>query len=470
MKVGFSEIIITPELKDREKPLQLGGYSPRKFCSGIHDNLYARAVYFESNNNEINKHVLMIVCDILSIDGNLAIAVKNQISKKIPIKVENILISATHTHHGPDYKGIFRPGSYLEFLKGILFPMPQIKDLIDLGKKLIEVALNAYKNKKNAKIGAYQTIISESKDIILNRRHPFNFDKLKYPLTVLKIISDEEIDKGKLYGLIINYACHGTALPRENTLITADYIGYIIKTLENKFSELKGNFLYFNGPCGEINPLSFELKRKIEDKGLSKINKKDIYQQKGSWHDAEYIGKTIANNVIRILDKIECEDYNNNLNVLCRNVRIPIKDYHYGSDLKSVLNRLIYKKKLNLINKLIKIGVLKSNIFFNIEKMKINRYIETIVQIINIGNVIIATIPGEYFMELGNEIIDYTKSVFPSNICFIVELSNDSIGYLYTIEAYLEGGYESAFSIIPLGGRFITMKLKQFIRELKVKN
>ena len=28
------------------------------------------------------------------------------------------------------------------------------------------------------------------------------------------------------------------------------------------------------------------------------------------------------------------------------------------------------------------------------------------------------------------------------------------------------GGYESVFSIVPLGGRFIAMKLKQFIKEL----
>ena len=56
MKVGFSEVKITPDLS-KGKPLQLAGYSPRELCTGIHDDLFARGVYFEGKSENIESHL-----------------------------------------------------------------------------------------------------------------------------------------------------------------------------------------------------------------------------------------------------------------------------------------------------------------------------------------------------------------------------------------------------------------------------
>jgi len=469
MKIGFSEIIITPDIENRRRPLQLAGYSPRELCTGVHDDIYARAAYFEGDEKQINSHVLMIICDLIYINRNFADIIKNHISKIIPIIPENIMISATHTHHGPDYDGVFRPGGSVELFKGFLFPKPQIEELVLLGKKLNVVAKDAYAKRKKALIGSIQTEIPEKDRVMINRRDLFNFEKAKYPITVIKVISNEQEDKDHLFGIILNYACHGTVLPRQNTLITADYVGYVIKAIEEEYPDLKGNTLYFNGPCGEINPLSSELRNKMKIKGPSRLKARDIYQQVGTWDDAKRIGFTIAKYSLKVLDKIKCNEYND-LKVICRNIRIPIRDYPYGSDLKSALNRSFYKIKYRLISKLIKLNILKSNILFNIDKENIKKFVESIVQIINLGDLVIVTAPGEFFLELGNEVINYAKSIFPTKNALMIELANDSIGYLYTIEAYRKGGYESALSIIPLGGRFVTMKLKHLINELQLNN
>lgn len=465
MKVGFSEVKITPDLSKRGKSLQLAGYSPRDLCTGIHDDLFARGVYFESNPEEKESHLLMIVCDILAIDGSFANLLKQSISKKIPLHPKAIMISATHTHHGPDYKGLFRPGGKIPLVKGFLFPWPETKELVILGKKIIKTAVLAYNNRKPALIGSAQIEIPEQDRVMFNRRDPFNFESARYPITLIKVESSEPLNKRQLLGLVINYACHGTVLPRENTLITADYIGYLIGYLRNKFPD--ANFAYFNGPCGDINPMSIELKQKMK-RGPKGIKSTDIYSQNGDWKDAERIGQTIAKYALSKVNEIQCQD-GSHIKVYCKEIRIPIKDYPYGSDFLTVLNRFLYKLKIKLFSLLIRMEILKSNIFFKIEQTgaKMRGKVVSIIQLIQLGDILIGTVPGEYFLQLAKEVIVEAKKLFPNKKSFIIELANDSIGYLYTINAYRKGGYESSFSIIPLGGRYITMKLKQMIHGLK---
>ncbi len=461
MKIGFSKIIITPDLSKRDKPLQLAGYAPRKLCTGVHDDLFARAVYFEGQEKELTTHILMIVCDIVSIDNTFSDLIKKYISQKIPISPENIMISATHTHSGPDYWGVFRPGSFLRYIQGFISPRPETHELFVLGRNLIKVAKSAYQNKKSAKIGAAQIEIPENERVMINRNDPFNFESAKYPISVIKI----ESEQGKLIGLIINYATHGTTLPRENTLITADYIGYFIRSLEDYFQGQNAEFAYFNGPCGEINHLTRELKNKMKKKGPSQLKNTDIYHQNGTWADAERIGTTIAKNALKVVNGITCKDYND-LKVIQKLIKFPIKDYDYGSDIQSAVRRLLFRIKRYFIPRLVKRHVLKKNIFFKTDKIDVVNYITTIFQVIKIGDIIIGTIPGEYYLKLGKEVMNYVNSIDPSKIILIVELANDSIGYIYTIEAYKKMGYESSLSITPLAGRILTMKLKQTIKEI----
>ncbi|MHA1756743.1 MAG: neutral/alkaline non-lysosomal ceramidase N-terminal domain-containing protein [Promethearchaeota archaeon] len=470
MKVGFSELKITPDLSERNKPLQLAGYSPRKYCSGVHDDIYVRSVYFEANENDSNSRALLIVCDIIAIDGTLADIVKRIISQKIPINPTLIMISATHTHHAPDYKGFFRVGnSSITLFKGFFKPRPEQEELIKLGKKIIRCAIQAYKNRQESLIGVGQIEIPEHDRVMINRIEPFNFDKAQYPITIIKVISNSSQNKGTISGVIVNYACHGTVLPRENTLITADYIGYLVDALKREFPN--AYIAYFNGPCGEINPLSMELKIKMQRKVINGLKTSDIYQQRGTWEDAKRIGDIIAKYSIIALNKIQCKDCRA-ISVLEKNIRIPIKDYDYGSDIRSALRRLFFRRKIKFFSALAKFGALKSSVFFKLDKkgLKMNSYVLTKLQIIEICDALILTAPGEYFLELGRKIIEFGKKLFPTKKIFMIELANDSIGYLYPIEIYLKMTYESTFSIIPLGGRYIALMLKQMLKKISKKN
>jgi len=40
---------------------------------------------------------------------------------------------------------------------------------------------------------------------MINRRDPFNYKKAEYPLTVIKVVSNEKETENDLLGLILNY-------------------------------------------------------------------------------------------------------------------------------------------------------------------------------------------------------------------------------------------------------------------------
>ena len=64
---------------------------------------------------------------------------------------------------------------------------------------------------------------------------------------------------------------------------------------------------------------------------------------------------------------------------------------------------------------------------------------KTFVQALKIGNLGIATMPGEAFVELGMAV----KQASPFQNTMMIELANDYRGYLPTEEAFAVGGYET---------------------------
>jgi len=83
------------------EPIRAGaftGYASRAEAipQGIHDPLEVRAIALEANTR-----VLIIVCDLLALDGKLISAAKAQLQRRLGIPSANILISCIHTHAGP---------------------------------------------------------------------------------------------------------------------------------------------------------------------------------------------------------------------------------------------------------------------------------------------------------------------------------------------------------------------------------
>ncbi len=92
---------------------------------------------------------------------------------------------------------------------------------------------------------------------------------------------------------------------------------------------------------------------------------------------------------------------------------------------------------------------------------------ETWLQVIQIGDIAIAGVPGECFTQLGLDI----KNRSPFRATIVAELANDWIGYLPNLEAHQLGGYQvwtgfHSYAEIGTGERIVD-EIVAMLRELK---
>ena len=86
----------------------LAGYDTNRRSTGVHDDLYAKAVVFHDGESA----VALVVLDGISIQYDTASEIRRAASRavsKITLPPERIIVQATHTHCAPDTIGIYGP-------------------------------------------------------------------------------------------------------------------------------------------------------------------------------------------------------------------------------------------------------------------------------------------------------------------------------------------------------------------------
>ena len=126
--LGVARKDITPEIGGN-----LYGYRPDLYSDSIHDNLTVTAFAFKS----ADVCAVMVSATVGGVKTTLTNEIRTQISKKHNIPFGNIVISATHTHSGPNISGVFGWGDvdfkyYDEIFLPNLFKavMRQLKTLL----------------------------------------------------------------------------------------------------------------------------------------------------------------------------------------------------------------------------------------------------------------------------------------------------------------------------------------------------
>ena len=119
MQSGFAEVVITPP----DHHCLIAGYALRP-ATGVHDDLYASAVYFDDGITQ----AALVSFDLLAMERELIAYLKSAVVEQVGLEAGNIFFSCTHTHEGPEVRerkfrdrwyGEERPDyldSYIEFL------------------------------------------------------------------------------------------------------------------------------------------------------------------------------------------------------------------------------------------------------------------------------------------------------------------------------------------------------------------
>jgi len=399
LKAGVARVDVTPPVG-----IPLGGFAGRVGPSqGVHDPLYAKALALSDGDQT----AILIVADILSVPRDLVEGVRASIQKIAGVDKGDVMVAATHTHSGPETIGI-RAGPDDPYISAYMKV---------LERYLVGVAYVAWRNMAEARIGG-----SRGNAVI-----GFNRRKREDPIdSEVGVIRIDDVE-GNPRAAVINYACHPVVLGGENLFVSADYPGYVNTVLER----VKGPVftpMFTNGAAGNINP-------------LSSVG----YSCPGTFRDAEQLGSIIAGEALKTLEQTETSgeakiQTSSVIHYLSMEEPPIAEAERYVRDAQQRVAEL--KERGAELNKIAQheavLEYYERNLSLLREEKAKKTKVPLEVQVFRIGDIALVAVPGEMFVEIGLEI----KAQSGLKNTFVIGYANGYVGYIPTLKAFEEGGYE----------------------------
>lgn len=343
-----------------------GGVGPGHPATGKQGDLTARAMVFEQGDAK----VAVVQLDLLGFPSVLCARVHKQVPR---IPADNILIGSTHTHSAPDCYGF--PG-----LDGKTSGDLKYMDFVC---NQAAAALNqALDNMQPAHL---KIATGEAKGkIAYNYYAPELYDPR---MSVIQALTTA----GKTIGTLVNYAVHPEVLGNERGILSPDLVGPLCDKLE---ADLGGMGMFMNGAQGGMITADNRLLDKPSD--LLKAHWHDAR----TWEECLRIGQLMASEAQRIVQDAKPQT---DPAVACHaaEVKFPVD------------SRLMWM--------IIKGSPLKYP--HNEDKT-----VTTRLNVVNIGNAQILTIPGEALPNIGY----YLKRQMKGDHNLLFGLTNDAFGYILT--------------------------------------
>jgi hypothetical protein len=241
-KVGLAQVKITPE-----RPVFLSGYANRnKPFEKVTADLYAKALALEDGDGHL---AVLVTTDLLGFPAAVAEPICARVVAKSTLKREQILLSSSHVHTGPELSlkarasGGRSPGDAqrtVEYTR-------QLQD------KVVEVVLAALKKREPARL-SWGTGVAH---FVMNRRqftpggvilgaNPRGLADRTVP--VLRV----EAPDGKLRAVLFGAATHNTTLTGQCYELCGDYAGFAQAYVQEQHPGAQAMFLL--GCAGDSDP------------------------------------------------------------------------------------------------------------------------------------------------------------------------------------------------------------------------
>ena len=246
LQIGFGRVDITPE---EIVPLRGYGNTSQRPGLEVRDPLYASCVAFTDTKGNT---VLLFYTDLIGPAGNAFALARADIAEATGVPVEQIMISGTHMHSGPDLSNTSYPTipAYIETLRGLL----------------VDAAKAAMEDRKPGKLSAAQAhpegynfvrhyvlsdgeVIGDNFGILGDREYAGHVEDADNQMQLVKITREGAKDI-----VLVNWQGHPhRACGKDKLFITADLVGAMRDYVEK---ELDCNFAYFTGASGNVNSSS----------------------------------------------------------------------------------------------------------------------------------------------------------------------------------------------------------------------
>ena len=208
LKVGWSKINITPKHLKR-----LAGYGRRYNYTSVHDSLYTRVLVFDNGTSKIG----LIDVDLIMFP-RMVVEKLNKKNKGLEHPFDYFYFTATHTHTGfgnwePSFGGQILFGDYDSALVN------------NLANAIFDQLKVADRHKKPAKVGfdkmSDPQFVANFVDRDSGLVDPF--------IRVIKIVRDD-----RSQAVLASYSAHPTNIGDQFKVLSRDYPGYLVDTLESR--------------------------------------------------------------------------------------------------------------------------------------------------------------------------------------------------------------------------------------------
>ncbi len=409
LKAGVYRVTITPPIGT-----YMAGYGARMGPAlGVHDDLCARCLVVEDESGT----VAILAVDVLQLPWAFVDRLRTQVESLTGIPASHVLVSATHTHSGPDIEGRYSPSG-------------ADHALIDIWQRALAGCVHAaWRNRHGADVGVS---LGSVLGIGVNRR---TADGRPVDPMVGVISARGRDDPTR--GVLINYTCHAVVLGSDSRYFSADYPGYAVRTVE----QVEGPetiALFANGAEGDINT-----GHSADLSGIGAPIPGRTFER------AQRLGRRLAGEVIEVLSGTPTM-LTGPVAATVQTVTLPLRQVPSVSEAQAALaaahaevqrlesagvaREAVTAAKIRQFHSEVNLGVAKHREVETAETL-----MKAELQALRIGDVAFVAVPGELFVELGLDI----KSRSPFPYTFVVGLANGSIGYLPTRAAVEAGGYEA---------------------------
>ena len=387
---GAAKVDITPDVVDQAVPL--GGYAARRGApaTGVHDPVFARAITLSDGAARF----CLVSVDLCFVPANLKAEVVARLAAAgvVGMDAAHLLLSATHTHCGPDPLAMHSGNNFPELKNWTHFKA----DLLDYtADKIADAVRLSVSGQVPAKIG-FRKINLRRRHLNRNRRG----DKIVDPeMTALKITTRN----GKPLAALFNFAAHPTLYSEKMMQISADWPGVAAANIER---ELGANAvcLFLNGDEGDATT-----EGAIGDTAEERA--------------ANY-GETMARAVLGSMQKIKMQS-RLKLAAWTQKVTLPPRQPHPLFLLAAGQLGASFGQARELVTGLMPL--------------------ETALSFAQIGNLVLIGFPCEPTGEIGIAVKNIARRAGRKTVA-IVALTNDWLAYCVTPAQYRAGKYEASMS------------------------
>jgi hypothetical protein len=364
--------------------------------------LTARAIVFRKGDVSVG----MVVIDTIGFPSALGDRIR---AKATRIPAKNILISSTHTHSAPDcYAFPDGKGGHTGDLKYMDF-------VCQRGAEALNAAIDSLQP------ATLKIATGEAKGkIAYNYYAPDLYDRR---MSIIQAINPN----GKTIATLVNYAIHPEVLGNEVGILSPDLVGPLCDKLE---AQMGGMAMFVNGAQGGM------ITADNRDLNHPRDPARAYWNDSRTWEECLRIGRLMADEATRII-KDAPEQKDPSLFCDSISVRFPVDTQRMwavivGSPLKYAHN----------------------------EDQSINAQIN----LVNIGDAQILTIPGEALPNIGF----YMKRKMHGRHNLLFGLTNEAFGYILTkvdFQSFPRYEYVSRTSLGEMTGEILMDKSLEFVKK-----